>query len=171
MNFQHWRAKTCQQVNAVSLETIYKYEIYSKVPIHGEISTVELARLCGINEPDLRRILRFAISHHRIFLEPRKGMTTHSAASRRIAEDSVTRDGLGLQFDDAWQSFARDCPDTSRLFNVDTDFHHRPLRSCRNGKSKSQRKLYVFFYSFRNRATVATITYGFCNHLWNFVAA
>ena len=47
---------------------------------------------------------RFAISHHRIFLEPRKSMFTHSAASRSIAEDSLTRDGLGLQFDDAWDS-------------------------------------------------------------------
>ena len=95
------------QINAVSLEAIYKYDIASKIPIHGEISVVELAKLCDIYEPDLRRILRFAISHHRVFQEPRKGIVTHSAASRRLAEDSAARDGLGLQFDDAWQSFAR----------------------------------------------------------------
>ena len=70
---------------------------------------VELAKQCKMNEPDLRRILRFAISHHRVFQEPRKGIITHSAASRRLVEDSATRDGLGLQFDDAWQSFARVC--------------------------------------------------------------
>jgi hypothetical protein len=80
----------------VSLEAICKYDIASKVPIHGEISVIELAKLCNIYEPDLRRILRFAISHHRIFQEPRKGMIVHSAASRRIADDSATRDGLGL---------------------------------------------------------------------------
>ena len=62
-----------------------------------------------MNEPDLRRILRFAIIHHRAFQEPRKGFITHSAASRRLVENSAARDGLGLQFDDAWQSFARVC--------------------------------------------------------------
>ena len=93
----------------MSLEAIYKYDLASKVPIHGEIPIVELAEQCEMNEPDLRRILRFAISHHRVFQEPRKGIITHSAASRRLVEDSAARDGLGLQFDDAWQSFARVC--------------------------------------------------------------
>lgn len=59
--------------------------------------------------PNLRRVLQFAISHHRVFQELRKGIITHSAASRRLVEDSATRDGLGLQCDDAWQSFARFC--------------------------------------------------------------
>ena len=76
-----------------------------------------------MNEPDLRRILRFAIIHHRVFQEPRKGIITHSAASRRLVDDSAARDGLGLQFDDAWQSFAKVCLriisiETQRLMNA-----------------------------------------------------
>ena len=51
--------------------------------------------------PNLRRVLQFAISHHRVFQELRKGIITHSAASRRLVEDSATRDGLGLHFNDA----------------------------------------------------------------------
>ena len=62
-----------------------------------------------MNEPDLRRIQRFAIIHHQAFQEPRKGVITHSAASRRLVENSAARDGLELQFDDVWQSFARVC--------------------------------------------------------------
>ena len=96
-------------------------------------------------------------------------MIAHSAASRIIAEDSVTRDGLGLQFDDAWQSFARVCPHSFWFVNVDTDFHNRPLRLCRNGKSKSQHKLYVLYYSFPHPATVAsTGPMGFVMALWYF---
>lgn len=70
---------------------------------------MELAKLCNLYEPDLRRILRFAIAHHFVFKEPRKGVLAHSAASRRLVEDQEARDGLGLMFDDCWQSFARVC--------------------------------------------------------------
>ena len=58
-------------------------------------------------EPDLRRILRFAISFHRLFHEPRKGIIAHSAASRRLAENQGSEDGVGLMLDDLWPSFAR----------------------------------------------------------------
>ena len=78
-----------------------------KVPLGGEITFVELAEACGLYEPDLRRIVRFAISHHHVFREPRKGVLTHSAASRRLAVEQEARDGLGLMFDDSWHSFAR----------------------------------------------------------------
>lgn len=56
---------------------------------------------------NLRRILRFAIAHHRVFHEPRKGYITHSAASRKLADDANAKAGLGYMFDEVWQSFAR----------------------------------------------------------------
>ena len=93
----------------MSLEAIYKYDIASKVPLHGEISFEELSRLCGLYEPDLRRILRFAMVHHRVFREHRKNMISHSTASRRLAEDAATQDAMGFMFDGAWQSYARVC--------------------------------------------------------------
>ncbi|MCJ1353124.1 MAG: hypothetical protein MMC33_003109 [Icmadophila ericetorum] len=94
-------------LNATSLQAIYKFEIAQKVPIHGEISFASLAELSNLDELDLRRILRFAIVHHRVFCEPRKGYVAHSAASRRLAENAGARDGLGLMFDECWQSMAR----------------------------------------------------------------
>ena len=95
------------KVNATSLQAIYKFEIASKVPIHEQISYQRLAELCHLCEPDLRRILRFAMVHYRVFREPRKGFVAHTAASRRLAEDPRMRDGLGLMFDECWQSMAR----------------------------------------------------------------
>ena len=75
----------------------------------GEISFTELAKICEVYEPDLKRILRFAMCYHRVFQEHRKGYVSHSAASRCIAEDQGVRDALGVMFDDCWQSFARVC--------------------------------------------------------------
>lgn len=93
-------------LNGVSLQAIYKYDIASHVPIHGEISFSDLARKCGMTETNLRRIVRFAIAYHRVFREPRKGHVSHSAASRKLAEDANAKAGLGYMFDEVWQSFA-----------------------------------------------------------------
>jgi len=97
------------QYNGTSLQAIYKFDIANKVPIRGEISFVELARLCDIYEPDLRRILRFAMCYYHCFQEPRKGFVTHTATSKSIAERPGVKDALGVMFDECYQSFARVC--------------------------------------------------------------
>lgn len=99
----------------MSLQTIWKYDIASKVPIHGEISFKELAEKCGLTEVNLRRILRYAMAFHHVFKEPRKGSVAHTAASRKLLEDPFTRDGCGYMFDEVWQSFAHVCH-TSPIF-------------------------------------------------------
>jgi len=80
-----------------------------KIPVGGSISFQELADQCGLYEPDVRRIVRFAIAHHFVFREPRKGFVAHSAASRRLVDTQGARDGLGVMFDDCYQSFGRVC--------------------------------------------------------------
>ena len=94
------------QLNGVSLQAIYKYDIASHVPIHGVISFHNLAAKCGLSETNVRRIVRFAIVYHRVFQEPRKGHVSHSAASRKLAEDANAKAGVGYMFDECWQSFA-----------------------------------------------------------------
>lgn len=78
-----------------------------KVPIGGSITFEELATQCGLYEPDVRRIVRYAIAYHFIFCEPSKGVVAHSAASRRLVDDESARDGLGVMFDDCYQSFGK----------------------------------------------------------------
>ena len=80
-----------------------------KVPLDGEISFSELAAKCDLYEPDLRRILRFAMVYHRVFQERNVGYVAHTAASRRLVEDANSMDALGSQFDEAWQAFAHVC--------------------------------------------------------------
>ena len=93
----------------MSLQAIYKYDIAKKIPLHGEITFEELAHACGLAEVNLRRFLRFAMTFHHIFQEPRKGIVRHSAASRKLVEDPVAYAGLGYMFDEVWQSFAHVC--------------------------------------------------------------
>ena len=95
-------------MSASSLEAIYRWNIPSKVPLDGGlISFSALAGKCNMYEPNLRRILRYAILYHRVFQEPRRGFVTHSAASALLVKDPATFDALGMMFDESWQAFAR----------------------------------------------------------------
>lgn len=90
-----------------SLQAISRYDIAGKFPIHEEISYELLAERCGILEHDLRRTLRYAMTFHRVFREPRKGFVAHTAASRLLAEDPLTRDAVGLRCDECWPACTR----------------------------------------------------------------
>ena len=95
-------------INASSLEAIYRWNIPACVPTDGsEISFSALAEKCQLSEPNLRRIVRYAILYHRVFQEPRVGFVTHSAASILLVNDPATFDTLGMMFDESWQAFAR----------------------------------------------------------------
>lgn len=52
------------QLNGTSLEAISRYDMARKIPVGGSITFQELADQCGLYEPDVRRIVRFAIAPH-----------------------------------------------------------------------------------------------------------
>ena len=88
-------------MNALSLQAIYRFDIAAKVPLRGDISFGRLAELCDLKELEVRRIIRFAITWHRCFCEPRNGYVAHPAASRTLIDDPLVKDGLGTMFDEA----------------------------------------------------------------------
>jgi hypothetical protein len=94
-------------LNGTSLQAIYTYDIATKVPLESPISFSDLSKECGIQELDLRRILRYAMCWHRAFCEPKKGFVAHTAASRLLRGDERARDMAGLMFDGCWQGMAR----------------------------------------------------------------
>lgn len=95
-------------MNASSLQAIYRWDIPRKVPLDGsEISFSALAEKCDMYEPNLRRIMRYAILYHRVFQEPRPGFVTHSAASALLVKNPAAFDALGLMFDESWAAWAR----------------------------------------------------------------
>lgn len=95
-------------MDASSLEAIYRWNIPSKVPLDGgHISFSALAEQCSMYEPNLRRILRYAIIYHRVFQEPRPGFVAHSAASALLVKDPAAFDALGTMYDESWQAATR----------------------------------------------------------------
>ncbi|KAL9619983.1 MAG: hypothetical protein Q9160_005452 [Pyrenula sp. 1 TL-2023] len=91
----------------VSLEAIYRWDIPKHVPLDDEISFKDLADRVKLSEPNLRRILRFAMIAHRIFREPTIGFVAHSAASRLLLNDPDLFDHIGMFYDGHAQAFAR----------------------------------------------------------------
>ncbi|KAK4242367.1 O-methyltransferase [Achaetomium macrosporum] len=82
--------------SGISLHAISRWDIATKVPLKGETTFASLAQQCRVREVDMRRILRYAMAHHRLFREPRPGVVVHSLASRLLVEEPLLRDGLWL---------------------------------------------------------------------------
>lgn len=95
-----------QADDVVSLQAIYRYQIASSVPLDDEISFEEISKRCGLNEIDLRRILRHAMTNY-IFQEPRKGFVAHTAATRILAEDRLFSDLIGMRTEEQFLASSR----------------------------------------------------------------
>ncbi|KAI1084253.1 putative O-methyltransferase [Whalleya microplaca] len=93
--------------NGTSLQIISRHDIARKVPMEGMISFTELAEATDLRANDLKRIMRFAMSFHRLFTEPQEGFVAHSVGSKKLASDDIVRAGLGQSFDEFYGSFAR----------------------------------------------------------------
>ena len=90
-----------------SLHAIYRMDIANKLPVGGEMSFDELAGRCNLSSGDLRRIIRYAIAHHRVFQEPRKGIIAHSAASKKLSENPRLCNAMGVAWDECWPAYAK----------------------------------------------------------------
>ncbi|CAG8978171.1 hypothetical protein HYALB_00011487 [Hymenoscyphus albidus] len=93
----------------VSLHAIYRYNIEQTFPVGGEATFDQVSKVCGLNEPDVRRVLRHAMAHH-IFREPRKGIVAHTAFSQMLAENSKMKAWMGALADDIWPSAVQTVP-------------------------------------------------------------
>jgi SAM-dependent methyltransferase len=65
-----------------------------------EATFEELAQTCGLNESEVKRLLRHAMAF-RIFTEPRKGVVAHTAASKRLA-DPLMKAWIGMATEELW---------------------------------------------------------------------
>ncbi|EED14270.1 O-methyltransferase, putative [Talaromyces stipitatus ATCC 10500] len=88
--------------NFSPLVAVHRFKIASYVPLDSIISFKVLATKCGVQEHDLKRIIRYTAIHHRVFVEPTKGVVAHTAASRLMVENPVAGHLTGLTFDECW---------------------------------------------------------------------
>ena len=85
------------------MHALTRFRIANTFPIHEEKSFSEIANACGLDESVMRRLLRHAMTKN-IFREPRKGVISHTAVSRLLAEDSKLHDWVGASTDELWQA-------------------------------------------------------------------
>lgn len=93
-------------LNLVALQAINRFKVAQYVPLEGSISYKDLFALCAVNEYQVRRIIRHAMTN-RIFHEPQKEQVAHTTPSRLLAQDVRL---------DSWVFFLTDCfwPATAR---------------------------------------------------------
>lgn len=90
----------------MSLQAVYRYKIASSIGIDEEVTFGEISQRCNIDESDVRRLLRLAISNY-IFREPRKGVVAHTAISKLLAQDHLVNQWIGIVCDEMWASGCR----------------------------------------------------------------
>ena len=88
------------------MQAITRFQIATAFPIHGDAPFSEIAKACGLDESILRRILRHAMTKN-IFRESRKGIVSHTAVSKLLAEDQQMHDWVGASTDELWQGAAQ----------------------------------------------------------------
>ncbi|KAI1872857.1 uncharacterized protein JN550_003731 [Neoarthrinium moseri] len=95
-----------QHNELVSQHVILRFRIAEAVPVGGETTFEQLAMTSGLNEMQLRKLLRHAMAQ-RIFTEPRPGVVAHTAASRLLVEDEGLYNWLRFSTDDLWHAACR----------------------------------------------------------------
>lgn len=91
--------------DVLSLGAVYRYKMASTFPINETISFEALSTACGLNEVDLRRLVRHAMANH-IFQE-QEGRVAHTAASRILAENCLMGDIMGVMCEEMFPGAAR----------------------------------------------------------------
>lgn len=79
----------------LSLHAAYHFNVAKAVPVDGKASYVEISKATGLDEVNLKRLVRHAMTN-RIFREPNDGFVAHTAASRLLVDDSQMIDWVGL---------------------------------------------------------------------------
>lgn len=85
------------------MQAVSRFKMAACFPIDEETSFAHIASKCGLPEPIVRRLLRYAMTKH-IFREPRKGVVAHTATSRLLAEDDQMNDWVAASTDELWQA-------------------------------------------------------------------
>ena len=105
---------------------IYRFNVATSFPVGEEASYKQVSEVCGLDEVNLRRILRFAITRH-VFREPRKGFIAHTANSKILAEMPIVREYVGMVCEELWPSAVRVRVETSAPLDPTDILYCRPL--------------------------------------------
>ena len=84
----------------MNLQAICQFELATKFPGSADGATYEeLSKVSGLKEPDVRRIVRGAMSNH-VFKEEPSGAVKHTAASKVLARNPLMRQWIGMNVEE-----------------------------------------------------------------------
>lgn len=90
----------------IGLHAIHRFNIAEKFPKDkNEVSYSELSHETGLQESQLRRVFRQAMTQ-RIFTQPTKDTVAHTAASKMLTKPHV-RERVGWTCDEKWPASAK----------------------------------------------------------------
>lgn len=84
------RSFVCQGNDLAAFQVACDFELFTHVPLEGEISIQDLAKKAGLDADRTARCLRM-LATHRMFKEPRPGFFSHTGASYIISSDEELR--------------------------------------------------------------------------------
>ncbi|KAI9744020.1 MAG: hypothetical protein M1818_002754 [Claussenomyces sp. TS43310] len=96
---------TWTPLTSLSLQYLTHFNIARHVPLDAPTSYKDLAARAGVDESQLRRLVRHAMLN-RIFHEPEKDIVAHSPASRLLATDPQLHGWVALMTDSFWPATA-----------------------------------------------------------------
>ncbi|KHN94260.1 O-methyltransferase, family 2 [Metarhizium album ARSEF 1941] len=100
------RWRVWSYLDTLSLQIINSYGIAKLVPLDRSIPLSDLQAKTTLDPTNLARILRHAMTNY-IFCEPEPGLIAHTAASRKLADDSDLQDWVGFNSEDIFPSAAK----------------------------------------------------------------
>ncbi|CAD6592867.1 MAG: hypothetical protein ASARMPREDX12_006536 [Alectoria sarmentosa] len=87
--------------DSASTRTLYRFDVFSAVPLEGEIAYAEIAKTVGLDESRTRRIMQYAMTNG-FFAETKDGHVIHSAQSAAIARDEKLKAVIGHHVEDVY---------------------------------------------------------------------
>ncbi|KAH8726602.1 O-methyltransferase-domain-containing protein [Phaeosphaeriaceae sp. PMI808] len=98
---------TTNVADLVSLQAVCRFKIATSFPTSTTTATyMELSDLTGVAEPNIRRIVRGALTNH-VFQEKEPGKVSHTAASRFLAENKFAREWVEMYTQEILPATAR----------------------------------------------------------------
>jgi len=85
----------------MALHFIDTYKVSHKLGWGEKKTFKELAKECGLEEVDTRRMIRLAMTHY-LFTEPEEGYVMHTAGSFELVRNSLLEAWIGLMIKENW---------------------------------------------------------------------
>ena len=96
-----------------------------------EATFADVSKACGLEEQKLRRVLRHAMTKP-YFLESRKGVVEHRAASKLLAQNEAVADWVDVSLVEMWPAATQVCIYFDIIYGR-LMRHNRLLMSCGSG--------------------------------------